>query len=228
MLRRGKSIDLIYLNRIYRMISVIFGLGGQGREAMDVLLGQNHAPHELLFCESEPTEKSIHGIDIISFSQLISMKPEISSVHVALGSTIDRKFFVDTFRSESFSLLSIESNKSSISKFAVLGGNAFISDFSFIGPDVSIGDGVLVNYMASISHDSVLGDFVTVGPGARVNGHVIVGNDVFIGSNAVIRNGTKSDPLVIGDSAIIGAGAVVTKNVPAGTTIVGNPGRRLA
>ena len=220
-------MSLIYLNRICKMISVIFGLGGQGREAMDILLDQEFSPTDLRFCESKPTAKSIHGVEIVSISDLDSMNSEVFSIHVALGNSTNRKMFVDKFITESFSLLSIESRNSSVSKFAELGMNAFVADFCFIGPDVAIGNGVLVNYMSTISHDVVLGDFVTLGPGARVNGHVSVGNNVTIGSNAVIRNGTKSEPLVIGESAVIGAGAVVTKNVSAGSIVVGNPARQI-
>lgn len=207
------------------MFSVIFGAGGQGRETLDLLLRQGRAPSELLFCESSPTVESMHGIKIVSFHDLVRIKSEVSSIHVALGNPIDRKFFVNRFKAELFSIGSIESQNSSVSKFAELGINAFISDFVYIGPGVVVGDGVLVNYLASVSHDVVLGDFVTVGPGARVNGHVIVGDNVMIGSNVVIRNGTKTEPLVIGDGATIGAGAVVTKNVSSGLTVVGNPAR---
>jgi sugar O-acyltransferase (sialic acid O-acetyltransferase NeuD family) len=210
------------------MISVIFGLGGQGREAMDILLAQDYSPRDLLFCESNPTATSIHGVEIVSLSDLLTMKSEVSWIHVALGSSIDRKMYVEKFKEETLALESIESRKSSVSSFAKFGMNAFIADFCFIGPDVEIGDGVLVNYMASISHDVKVGEFVTLGPGARVNGHVSVGDDVMIGSNAVIRNGKKLEPLLIGDSATIGAGAVVTKSVPAGATVVGNPARQIS
>lgn len=207
------------------MFSVIFGAGGQGRETLDLLLRQGHTPSELLFCESNPTVRLMHGIDIVSFPDLVKMKSEVSWIHVALGNPNNRKIFVNEFKAELFSLGSIESQNSSVSKFAEFGTNAFISDFVYIGPDAVIGDGVLVNYMASVSHDVVLGDFVTVGPGARVNGHVTVGNNVMIGSNVVIRNGTNMEPLVIGDGVTIGAGAVVTKNVSSGSTVVGNPAR---
>ena len=218
-------MTVIYLNTIMKMISVIFGLGGQGREAMDVLLKQGHAPSELAFCESHPTAKSNHGIEIVAVADLLNMKLEISWIHVALGNSNNRREFVDRFKADSIALSSITSLNSSVSKSAKFGLNAYISDFCFIGPDVVMGEGVLVNYMASISHDVVLGDFVTVGPGAKVNGHVLVGNNVTIGSNAVIRNGSSLEPLYIGDAATVGAGAVVTKNVPAGSTVVGNPAR---
>jgi len=44
-----------------------------------------------------------------------------------------------------------------------------------------------------------------------------------IGANATIMCG-----VTIGENAVVGAGAVVVKDVPAGTTVVGNPARPLA
>jgi sugar O-acyltransferase (sialic acid O-acetyltransferase NeuD family) len=207
------------------MFSVIFGAGGQGRETLDLLLRQGHRPSELLFCESSPTNKLMHGIELVSLPDLVGMKSDVSWIHVALGNPNDRAIFVNKFKAELLPLGSIESQNSSVSKFAEFGVNAYVSDFGYVGPDVVIGDGVLVNYMASVSHDVFLGDFVTVGPGARINGNVTVGNNVMIGSNVVIRNGTKMEPLVIGDEVTIGAGAVVTKNISSGSTVVGNPAR---
>ena len=42
--------------------------------------------------------------------------------------------------------------------------------------------------------------------------------DVWIGGGAIIFSGVS-----VGDGAIVGAGAVVKKDVPAGTTVTGNP-----
>ena len=49
--------------------------------------------------------------------------------------------------------------------------------------------------------------------------NTLIGDNVRIGSNATIL------PVEIGDNCIIGAGAVVTKNIPANSTIKGNPAR---
>jgi acetyltransferase-like isoleucine patch superfamily enzyme len=43
-----------------------------------------------------------------------------------------------------------------------------------------------------------------------------------IGSNATLLCG-----ITIGENAMIGAGAVVTKDVPANTTVVGNPAQKI-
>ena len=45
-------------------------------------------------------------------------------------------------------------------------------------------------------------------------------DDVWVGTNAVILDGVE-----IGKGSVIGAGAVVTKSVPAGSIVVGVPGR---
>lgn len=51
---------------------------------------------------------------------------------------------------------------------------------------------------------------------------VEIGENVWIGGGAVILPG-----VTIGDDAVIGAGSVVTRDVAAGTTVVGNPARSL-
>ncbi len=49
---------------------------------------------------------------------------------------------------------------------------------------------------------------------------VVIGENVWIGGGAIILPG-----VTIGDDAVIGAGSVVTRDVGAGTTVVGNPAR---
>lgn len=49
---------------------------------------------------------------------------------------------------------------------------------------------------------------------------VLIGDDVWIGIGAMILKGVR-----VGDGARIGPGAVVTGDVPAGSTVMGNPAR---
>jgi virginiamycin A acetyltransferase len=59
-------------------------------------------------------------------------------------------------------------------------------------------------------------------PTVPSRGNTVIGNDVWIGRDAVIMPG-----VTIGDGAIIAARAVVVSDVPAYTTVGGNPARRL-
>ena len=47
-----------------------------------------------------------------------------------------------------------------------------------------------------------------------------IGHNVWIGGGAIVLPG-----VTIGDDAVIGAGSVVTRDVPAGSVVVGNPAR---
>lgn len=49
---------------------------------------------------------------------------------------------------------------------------------------------------------------------------VLIGENVWIGGGAIILPG-----VTIGNDAVVGAGSVVTRDVAAGTTVVGNPAR---
>ena len=83
-----------------------------------------------------------------------------------------------------------------------------------IGEQTQIGPGVQI-YAADHPRD----------PASRKDGlefgrPITIGANVWIGGHAIILPG-----VTIGDDAIIGAGSVVTRDVPAGSTVVGNPAR---
>lgn len=73
-----------------------------------------------------------------------------------------------------------------------------------------------------IGDNFVVHQNVTIGRGKIINGisTPVIGNNVFVGANAVLIGG-----ITIGDNVTIGAGAVVNKDVPANSTVVGNPMR---
>lgn len=83
-----------------------------------------------------------------------------------------------------------------------------------IGDETIISDNVKIH--DSDNHEIIMSEGVK----KDIFAPVIIGNHVWIGKNVLILKGVH-----IGDNAIVGAGSVVTKNVPAGTLVVGNPAR---
>jgi serine O-acetyltransferase len=75
-----------------------------------------------------------------------------------------------------------------------------------IGATAIIGDDVMLYH--SVTLGSVINE--------NVKRHPTLGNGVVVGAGAIVLG-----DITIGDGAKIGAGAVVTKNVKAGTTVVG-------
>ncbi|MDO9353989.1 MAG: serine O-acetyltransferase [Solirubrobacteraceae bacterium] len=98
-----------------------------------------------------------------------------------------------------------------------------------IHPSAVIGRGLLIDHGSGvvIGETAEIGDDVTLYQGVTLGGtgfsqgkrHPTVGNGVVIGSGAKLLG-----PITVGDGAKIGANSVVIHNVPARSTVVGNPG----
>lgn len=108
------------------------------------------------------------------------------------------------------------------------------------GFNLTVGSGVFLNF-GCVVLDVVqvsIGDKTQIGPNVQIltadhprdpvdreagleNGRPIsIGRNVWIGGGAILLPG-----VTVGDDAVIGAGSVVTRDVAAGTTVIGNPAR---
>ena len=105
-----------------------------------------------------------------------------------------------------------------------LGRGVTIGAYTYIGYAV-VGDGVLFSARNSI----VSGKYQHGRPSERsCNGPIVKANEVLhIGKNSWIGQ----DAILmanVGENCTIGAGSVVTRDVPDGTTVMGNPARRIS
>jgi sugar O-acyltransferase (sialic acid O-acetyltransferase NeuD family) len=101
---------------------------------------------------------------------------------------------------------------------ASIGAGSQVLAHASVCVDVVIGDACVINTAAVVDHECQLADGVHIAPGARLAGCVEVGRYATIGVGATVL-----PRLAIGEGAVVGAGAVVTHDVPASTTVVGNP-----
>ena len=87
---------------------------------------------------------------------------------------------------------------------------------------VDHGIGVVIGGTAVIGDDCLMYQNATLGMTGKHGGkrHPTVGDGVLIGAGSILLGA-----ITVGDGAYVGAGSVVVDNVPANTTVVGNPAR---
>lgn len=219
-----------------RCIVGLVGTGGYGRETMPVLrcFIEERKPEvltgmEIDFCfvESNPTRSFINDNPVLSWDAFIEAPYEKKYFNVAIANSALREKFADMGINHGAIPLGIYSQHSLRLSHNEIGPGAILSPFSAITANARIGKFFHANIYSYVAHDCVIGDFVTFAPNVCCNGNVVIEDHAYIGTGAIIKQGTDDRPLRIGRSAIVGMGAVVTKDVPAGTTVVGNPAKEL-
>jgi len=196
---------------------IIIGAGGHALEVLNELKQANQSI-SAFYDEINVNVNELFGIPVYHELNQLPMEPFVLGVG---GPTLRRKLY------EQFCghrpPASVISSSAQVSEFGVqLGSGLNLMHHVYIGPNVILGDGTLVNAKSSIHHDSKIGSFCEICIGVSIAGRCKIGNEVFIGMGALILPG-----VTIGDQAIIGAGAVVTKDVAAGVTVKGVPAKSI-
>lgn len=103
-----------------------------------------------------------------------------------------------------------------------IGDGCIIDSYAHIGSDAVIGENCLIQAFSCVAHDCVIGDYARIDVRSLLVGGVVVGNNVTVHTNAVV-----SHKVVLEDDSTVAAMSFVIKKVKAGTTVMGNPAKRL-
>ena len=103
-----------------------------------------------------------------------------------------------------------------------LGKGNFIGAYTVIGNDAEIGDYNMIQSYTIIGHDAKVGNYNRIDTHVTCVGGIVIEDDVNIHTSAVI-----SHNVVVETGAHVGALSFVIKKVKAGTTVMGNPAKKL-
>lgn len=105
--------------------------------------------------------------------------------------------------------------------YCTIGEGVVITPNSVISANAMVGDYASI-LGSSVAHDASVGEWSTLSGKCALNGHVQCGKMVYMGCGVLVAPSKK-----IGDGATVGIGSVVISNVKAGTTVFGNPAKKM-
>ena len=201
---------------------VIFGAGGLGKAALEVLQSNGIVAYCFLDDNQALHGTEINGVSVLGatdddgFLKYIGQKCE---AFVAVDETKYRKNLVDMLleRREVMPMNAIH-HTAEVSKTAFIGHGNFINTFASVGTHAKIDNHCIIHAGACIDFEAQLEDFVQVGAGSIINSGATIKKNAFIGSGVTIVSG-----VTIGKGARVGAGSVVVADVKDNETVFGNP-----
>jgi acetyltransferase-like isoleucine patch superfamily enzyme len=197
---------------------LILGGGDSAEMAYDLLAhdikvqisGLADPKFNILEAKGIPT---LSDFNMAKIENLIVTK-EICSLLVALSDISQRKIFLNLARKYDIQLVNVISPKSSISESAEFGSGLYLGDFSRLGPEVFLGDNILLSSYVNIEHHCVIGDNTTFGPGVFLSGRVTIGKNCLFGAMVSVE-----PKINIGENCIVASGSVITRDIPANSIV---------
>lgn len=207
----------------------VYGASGYGREVMPLaraqLTRQGISSARLFFIDDAPQANVINGQCVVRYPEFLAMGQGEHHVVLAIANSVVREKLSLRNGMDGVLPWTVTAANAVLLDDVVLGEGAVLSPFVTLTSNIRIGRQFHANIYSYVAHDCVVGDFVTLAPGAKCNGNVTIEDHAYIGTGAVIKQGSSGKPLTIGSGAVVGMGAVVTRDVPPGTTVVGNPAK---
>lgn len=207
----------------------VYGASGYGREVMPLARQQlkelGIAHDQLVFIDDQAHEGLINGHRVLAYADFLQQVSDVHHVVLAIANSAVREKLAAQCNDDGVLPWTVTAGNVVTLDSVEIGAGAVLSPFVTLTSNVRIGRCFHANIYSYVAHDCVIGDFVTFAPGVKCNGNVKVEDHAYVGTGAIIKQGKPGQRLVIGRGAVVGMGAVVTRDVPAGTTVVGNPAK---
>ena len=207
---------------------VLIGAGGFGREVAQMIDDINHQQdtYELLGFlddgEQFGQNSVINGLPWLGNSDWILKYSKDIVCNCTIGDAATKAKIMRKLLAQGVQFETIKATTAGYAKYTEIGPGCVLYWNVGVSVNCKIGAGVLLNDSTLIGHDVVIGNYTSVMPGTSISGNCVIGEEVNIGGHVFIIPGKK-----VGDKARIAAGSVVFSNVKAGTTVLGNPAKRM-
>ena len=205
---------------------VIVGVGGFGREVLEIFKAQNKISKTRDILGFIDEDKQLHGKIMNGYPVLggLDWLREHNNNNLgcvcAIGTCETRKQVVEKLQEIGVNFYNAIHPSVIMSEFVELGKDVMICAGSILTVNIKIGDHVHINLNSTIGHDAVIGSYCTINPIVAINGNNHLAEGVYVGTGATFIQGISA-----GSWSTIGAGAVVIEHIPERVVTVGVPAK---
>lgn len=204
---------------------IIIGASGFAREVFDLanLINKDNNGFKVKgFLSDGPSDIAEMGYPPV-LAKVAEYEIEKDDVFFcAIGKVTDRKKTVEIILSKGGKFINLIHPTAIISPSAKIGIGVGIKAFCTLAADVSVGDFTFFQSSVILGHDVKIGRFCQVNSFCFFAGHSSVQDYCTINAGArLIQN------VIVEESSTVGMGSVVLRKVKSGTTVFGNPAKRI-
>lgn len=148
--------------------------------------------------------------------------PMENDVFICSIGGLSRKKCMETIMNKRGEFISLIHKSARIGSNVHLGKGNMIGAFTTVAADAWIGDYNFIQSLTIIGHDVKIGNWNRIDSMVMLIGGISIGNHNMIHTQAVLNHNVH-----VGDNTKISACSFVISDVESGTTVFGNPARRL-
>lgn len=204
---------------------IIIGAGGMGRTLYD--MARESIGYEESFVIKGFIDDNIHALDeFMNYPPILASieayTPSNDNVFVCSMGGFAKKNCVTKILNKGGVFIALVHKTSRIGSNVKIGIGNVIGAYTSIGSDATVGDYNLIQSYTVIGHDASIGSWNRIDTHVTCVGGVQIGNEVTVHTSAVLNH-----KVIVEDNAHVGACSFVIRKVKTGTTVMGNPAKKL-
>ncbi|MAT44058.1 MAG: hypothetical protein CL609_17120 [Anaerolineaceae bacterium] len=198
---------------------IIFGGGGHGRTLIELVQAMGSYDLVGIVDDHIPPETELLGVPVLGGQAVLTtlyQKGICLAVNGVggIGNPSARWAVFESLQKIGFDFPTVVHPTAFVEKSAFLDAGVQVLAQTYIGTQVKVGFGSVINAGAVLSHDVQAGICTNFSPGALIAGNVVFGDFTQVGMGATVNLNLK-----IGANVRIGNGATVKKDVPDDTIV---------
>lgn len=204
---------------------IIIAAGGMGRTFYDI--ARESIGYGIEFTIKGFIDDNLQALDNFEgyppiLGKISEYQPQNDDVFVCSIGGASRKKCMEEIISRGGEFQTLIHKTARIGTNVKIGKGNLIAAYTSIGADATIGDYNMIQSYTVIGHDAKIGNWNRIDTHVTCVGGTIVGNEADIYTSSVLNHG-----VVVEDGAHVGACSFVIRRVKAGTTVMGNPAKKL-